>query len=47
MDKHFGNRLITIIREKKSFLCLGLDPHLDLIPNIFNIDNPKLSDSEK
>ncbi len=32
---HFGDKLFNKIREKESFLCLGLDPHLDLIPNVF------------
>ena len=32
---HFGDNLFFQIRKKESFLCLGLDPHLDLIPNIF------------
>jgi len=32
---HFGDNLVTQIRKKESFLCLGLDPHLDLIPKIF------------
>lgn len=39
MTEHFGNRLVKKIRETKSFLCLGLDPHLDLIPEIFNLKN--------
>ena len=39
MNDHFGNRLVTKIRDTKSFLCLGIDPHLDLIPEIFNIKN--------
>ena len=47
MAEHFGNRLITKIRDTKSFLCLGLDPHLDLIPDIFNVDNSKSSDFER
>ena len=37
MTNHFGNRLVTKIRSLKSFLCLGIDPHLDLIPKIFDI----------
>jgi orotidine-5'-phosphate decarboxylase len=47
MVQHFGDRLIIKIRETKSFLCLGLDPHLNLIPEIFNINNSKLPDYEK
>jgi len=47
MAEHFGDKLITKIRETNSFLCLGLDPHLDLIPKIFNIGNSKLSNCEK
>ena len=43
MTEHFGNRLVTKIRDKKSFLCLGLDPHIPLIPDIFNVNNKKLS----
>ena len=38
MINHFGNRLVTKIRSSKSFLCLGVDPHLDLIPKIFNVN---------
>jgi orotidine-5'-phosphate decarboxylase len=36
MVEHFGDRLVEKIRSTKSFLCLGVDPHIDLIPNIFN-----------
>ena len=36
MVNHFGDRLVEQIRKIKSFLCLGIDPHLDLIPKIFN-----------
>ena len=36
MVDHFGDRLVKKIRKAKSFLCLGIDPHLDLIPEIFN-----------
>ena len=36
MIDHFGDRLVEKIRKTKSFLCLGIDPHLDLIPIIFN-----------
>ena len=32
MVDHFGDRLVEQIRKFKSFLCLGIDPHLDLIP---------------
>ena len=42
MINHFGNRLVTKIRSSKSFLCLGVDPHLDLIPKIFD-ENTKTS----
>ena len=38
MVNHFGDRLVEQIRKIKSFLCLGIDPHLDLIPKIFNED---------
>ena len=38
MVNHFGDRLVEQIRKFKSFLCLGVDPHLDLIPEIFNED---------
>jgi len=37
MADHFGDKLVKKIRNTKSFLCLGVDPHLDLIPNIFKI----------
>ena len=33
--KHFGDRLFNTIRKKGTFLCFGIDPHLDLIPNVF------------
>ena len=39
MADHFGDKLVKKIRDTKSFLCLGVDPHLDLIPNIFDIQN--------
>jgi orotidine-5'-phosphate decarboxylase len=39
MINHFGNRLVTKIRSSKSFLCLGVDPHLDLIPKIFDVNS--------
>ena len=42
MVNHFGDRLVEQIRKIKSFLCLGIDPHLDLIPEIFN-ENGKIS----
>ena len=38
MVDHFGDRLVEQIRKSKSFLCVGIDPHLDLIPKIFNKD---------
>ena len=37
MIDHFGDRLVRKIRNSNSFLCLGVDPHLNLIPNLFNI----------
>ena len=37
MINHFGDRLVTKIRKSKSFLCLGVDPHLNLIPKIFDV----------
>ena len=36
---HFGDKLFSKIREKETFLCLGLDPHLDLIPKVFQKEN--------
>ena len=39
MSEHFGNRLVKKIRKTKSFLCVGLDPHLNLIPEIFDLNN--------
>ena len=33
--KHFGDRLFDTIRKKGNFLCLGIDPHLNLIPKVF------------
>ena len=38
MINHFGNRLVTKIRSSKSFLCLGIDPHLGSIPKIFDVN---------
>jgi len=46
MSEHFGNRLVEKIRETKSFLCVGLDPHLNLIPEIFDINNSKFEKVE-
>ena len=46
MIDHFGDRLVEKIRKTKSFLCLGIDPHLDLIPEIFN-DNYKVQNVSK
>ena len=42
MVDHFGDRLAEKIRKTKSFLCLGVDPHLDLIPEIFNDNNEQI-----
>ena len=42
MANHFGDKLVEKIRKTKSFLCLGIDPHLDLIPEIFN-ENGKIN----
>ncbi len=39
MIDHFGDRLVEKIRKTKSFLCLGIDPHFDLIPEIFNVND--------
>ena len=39
MADHFGDNLVKKIRDTQSFLCLGIDPHLDLIPNIFDLQN--------
>jgi len=39
MANHFGDKLVKRIRDSKSFLCLGIDPHLNLIPNIFDFQN--------
>jgi len=38
-NTHFGDQLFNKIREKESFLCLGLDPHLNLIPKVFQKKN--------
>ena len=46
MIDHFGDRLVEKIRKTKSFLCLGIDPHLDLIPEIFNVSD-KVSNISK
>ena len=34
---HFGDRLITAVRKSGHPLCVGIDPHLHLIPQIFRI----------
>jgi orotidine-5'-phosphate decarboxylase len=34
---HFGDRLITAVRKTGHPLCVGIDPHLHLIPQIFRI----------
>ncbi len=47
MINHFGDRLINKIRLTKSFLCLGIDPHIDLIPKIFQNDKNILRNVEK
>jgi orotidine-5'-phosphate decarboxylase len=39
MINHFGDRLVTKIRNTKSFLCLGVDPHLELIPEVFGVNS--------
>ena len=31
----------------KSFLCVGLDPHLSLVPEIFDLNNSKFEKVEK
>ena len=36
MVDHFGDRLVEQIRNTRSFLCIGIDPHLDLIPEMFS-----------
>ena len=43
---NFGDKLFNKIREKESFLCLGLDPHLNLIPRVsLIISNEKKNQS--
>ena len=46
MSEHFGNRLVEKIRKTKSFLCVGLDPHLNLIPEIFDLNISKFDKVE-
>ena len=46
MTDHFGDRLVERIRQTKSFLCLGIDPHLELIPNLFD-NNGKINNITK
>ena len=46
MYQHFGNRLVEKIRKTKSFLCVGLDPHLNLIPKIFDLNNSEFEKVE-
>ena len=43
MINHFGDRLVTKIRGSKSFLCLGVDPHLEMIPKIFDVNTKSLN----
>ena len=45
MVDHFGDRLVEQIRKIKSFLCLGIDPHIDLIPKIF-FENTTLNNTK-
>ena len=47
MINHFGDRLVNKIRETKSFLCLGIDPHLDLMPKLFHDNNSKMNNVRK
>ena len=47
MINHFGDRLVNKIRQTRSFLCLGIDPHLDLIPKLFNNNNSKINNVRK
>ena len=42
MINHFGDQLVKKIRHTKSFLCLGIDPHLDLIPKIFEAKSSRV-----
>ena len=46
MSEHFGNRLVNKIRKTKSFLCVGVDPHFNLIPEIFDLNNSKFEKVE-
>ena len=39
MADHFGDKLVKKIRDTKSFLCLGVEPHLELIHDIFDLQN--------
>ena len=34
-SNHFADRLVSRMRELGHPLCLGLDPHLDRIPQLF------------
>ncbi len=34
---HFGDRLITAVRKNGHPLCVGIDPHLHLIPQMFRV----------
>jgi len=43
---HFGDRLITRVREIGHPLCLGLDPHLALIPPLFRRGNMAAADPQ-
>ena len=36
-SKHFADRFIASARQLKNPLCVGLDPHLDLIPDEFGV----------
>ncbi len=36
---NFNERLNKLIREKKSYLCVGLDPDIDKIPNLLLSEN--------
>ncbi|MBU6321445.1 MAG: orotidine-5'-phosphate decarboxylase [Patescibacteria group bacterium] len=37
MSKHFADRLAAACREKKSILCVGIDPQIELMPKCFTL----------
>ena len=46
ISAHFGDRLSHHIEQTGSVLCMGLDPHLGLMPALFGSDAPQIGSVE-